>query len=299
MRNFVLGKTLANGRTLVNNLATGAVGFAALNPNGDLAITTDADGFLANNKKGYFVLGRSVELGGPVILPVFANHFSYSIGNYQAATTFEGEITIPDTIVAGEEYTVIVVKKGVKFNERNKWTASVVAKDSDDAASIATKLTSLINSNSESSGVSAEASHATITITSSKSGVGYTILGADALLNATVTISKDADNNPLGSPAYGDASYVKDLANKAAADAGFEYTYMGDVNYLYPDYPLNPLKNADSADTGFNILTIRFAEPREVKTVDDVVHQIIQVAVPSGVNIADALGTLLEALSAC
>lgn len=291
MRNFVLGKTLGVNNTLVENLTTGAVGFAALNSNGKLAITTSIDGFLANNKKGYFVLGRSAELGGPVVLPVFANHFSYSIGEYQAATTFEAELEIPETIVVGEEYTIIVAKKGAKFNERNKWTASVVAKDSDTNITIATKLTSLINSNSESSGVSATASDETITITSSKSGVDYVILGADALLGVEVTV------NTSGSTAYGDASYVKDLANKAAADAGFEYTYMGDVNYLYPDYPINPLKNADSEDTGFNILTIRFAEPREVKTVDDVVHQIIQVAVPSGVNIATTLGTLLDALS--
>ena len=290
MRNFVLGKTIGANNTLVENLANGAVGFAALNDNGKLAITTDIDGFLANNKKGYFVLGRSSELGGPVVLPVFANHFSYSIGEYQAATTFEGEITIPDTIVAGEEYTVIVVKKGVKFNERNKWTASVVAKDSDTDATIATKLTSLINSNSESSGVSAIASDATITIEAVKAGVGYTILGADALLNAEIS-----NGDPI-TPAYGDASYVKDLANKAAADAGFEYTYMGDVNYLYPDYPLNPLKVDDSSDTGFNILTMRFAEPREVKTVDDVVHQIIQVAVPSGVAFT-SLGQILDSLS--
>jgi len=291
MRNFILGKTLAANSTLVENLANGAIGFAALNTNGKLAITTDARAIInGNNKKGYFVLGRSAELGGPVILPVFANHFSYSIGEYLEASQFEGVITIPDTIVAGEEYTIIVAKKGVKFNERNKWTASVVATGSDTAATIATKLAALINSNSESSGVSATVSTATITITASKSGVDYTILGADALLGAEVSIS---DN---GIPAYGDASYVKDLANKAAADAGFEYTYMGDVNYLYPDYPLNPLKVDDSSDTGFNILTMRFAEPREVKTVDDVVHQIIQVAVPSGVELT-SLGQLLDSLS--
>ena len=227
MRNFVLGKTIGAKNTLVDNLANGAVGFAALDPQGKLAIITDIDGFLANNKKGYFVLGRSVELGGPVILPVFANHFSFSIGEYQAASTFEGNITIPDAIVAGSEYTVIIVKKGVKFNERNKWTASVVAKDSDTAATIAQKLIALINSNSESSGVYAENDAAEITIYATKSGVDYTILGADALLDASVTI---ADK---GSAAYGDASYVRDLANKAAADAGFEYTYMGDVNYSY------------------------------------------------------------------
>lgn len=291
MRNFILGKTLAANNTLVENLANGAIGFAALNSNGKLAITTAAEAIVNNNnKKGYFVLGRSLELGGPVILPIFANHFSFSIGEYEAATTFEAELEIPETIVAGEEYTVIVVKKGVKFNERNKWTASVVAKDSDTPATIATKLTSLINSNSESSEVSATASDAAITIEATKSGVDYAILGADSLLGVEATYTTH------GNTAYGDASYVKDLANKAAADAGFEYTYMGDVNYLYPDYPLNPLKVDDSSDTGFNILTMRFAEPREVKTVDDVVHQIIQVAVPSGVAF-DSLESILGDLS--
>ena len=289
MRNFILGKTLAANNTTVDNLASGAVGFAALNDNGKLAIINSPESIIKNNnKKGYVVLGRSAAQGGPVTLPFFLNHFSYSIGKYQAATTFEGTITIPETITPGEEYTVIVAKKGVKFNERNKWTASVVAKESDTAATIGAKLVQLINSNTESSGVSASGD-ATITITASVSGVDYTILGADALLDAEVKITT------TGSAAYGDASYVKDLANKAAADAGFEYTYMGDVNYLYPDYPLNPLKNADAQDTGFNIVTIRFAEQREVKTVDDVVHQIIQIAFPSSVAL-DSLKTLLAAL---
>lgn len=278
MRNFILGKTLAANNTIVDNLASGAVGFAALNDNGQLAIINTDEPIIDNKKKGYVVLGRSAGLGGPVVLPFFLNHFSYSIGEYQAATTFEGNITVPETIIPGEEYTVIVVKKGVKFNERNKWTASVVAKESDTAATIGAKLIELINSNSESSGVSASGD-AEITIEASVSGIDYTILGADALLDAEVEITT------AGSAAYGDASYVKDLANKAAADAGFEYTYMGDVNYLYPDYPLNPLKNADSEDTGFNIVTIRFAEQREVKTVDDVVHQIIQIAFPSSVDL--------------
>lgn len=288
MRNFILGKTLAANNTTVDNLASGAVGFAALNDNGKLAIVNSTENILKNNKKGYVVLGRSAELGGPVALPFFANHFSFSIGEYQAATTFEGNITIPKTIIPGEEYTVIVAKKGVKFNERNKWTASVVAKESDTKATIGAKLVELINSNSESSGVSASGD-ATITIEANVSGVDYNILGADALLDAEVEITTK------GSAAYGDASYAKDLANKAAADAGFEYTYMGDVNYLYPDYPLNPLKNADAEDTGFSIVTIRFAEQREVKTVDDVVHQIIQIALPSSVAL-DSLETLLAAL---
>lgn len=293
MRNFILGKTLAANNTTVDNLASGAVGFATLNDNGQLAIINSSEAILKNNKKGYVVLGRSAKLGGPVVLPFFANHFSFSIGEYQAATTFKATITIPEDIVAGEEYTVILVKKGVKFNERNKWTATLRAKDSDTATTIADKIVAyFMDNNVPRYGVTASNSNGTITFEGAEEGIGYTILGADALLGVSVNITKDEDGSPLGTPAYGDASYVKDLANKAAADAGFEYTYMDDVNYLYPDYPLNPLKNADAEDTGFSIVTIRFAEQREVKTVDDVVHQIVQIAFPSSVNL-ESLETLL------
>ena len=39
---------------------------------------------------------------------------------------------------------------------------------------------------------------------------------------------------------------------------------------------------------------MRFAEPRKVKTVEDVVHQIIQIAVPSGVDTNDFEGILAD-----
>lgn len=288
MRNFILGKTLAAANKSIDELAAGAVGFAALGDDGKLKTIANTDLLASNNNKCYFVLKRSDALGGPVILPVFKNHFSSSIGAYTQATAFSATITLPDTIIPGEEYTVILVKKGVKFNERNKWTANVVAKESDTATTIADRIVAyFMDNDTPRYGVSASNSDGTITFEGETAGTDYTILGADALLGAEVEITA------TGSTAYGDASYVRDLANKAAADAGFEYTYRDDVNYLYPDYPLNPLKQDDSADTGFTIITMRFAEPREVKTVDDVVHQIIQVALPSGVSV-DALTTILE-----
>ena len=84
---------------------------------------------------------------------------------------------------------------------------------------------------------------------------------------------------------YGSAVYVADLADKAAADAGFEYTYDEGVDF-YPGYHLNPLAQPNAEDTGFDIFTIRCAEPRDVKTRDEVVHQIVQVAFPHGVGAA-------------
>lgn len=280
MRNFILGKSVA-GAGALDAVAAGAVGFAYIDASGKLAITADGTKDITS-----LVLGRSAEKGGPVILPISKKNFSYVKGEYIAATTFNASITIPDP-VAGEEYTIIAVKKGVKFNERNKWTASVVAKDSDTAATIAAKLVAYFMDGTVARyGLSAEAEGAVITLSAETAGVDWKIVPADALSGITVTV------NTSGIPAYGDASYIKDLANKAAADAGFEYTYMGDVNYLYPDYPLNPLANPDAADSGFNIITLRFAEPRKVKTVDEVVNQIVQIAFPASVSLTALIATL-------
>ena len=101
-----------------------------------------------------------------------------------------------------------------------------------------------------------------------------------------------------GLPAYGDAAYITDLANKAAADAGIEYTYRDTYTELYPAYPINPLKQPDSADAGYTIFTLRFAVPREMKTRDEVVHQIVQIAFPTGATAAIAtVETILKAIA--
>lgn len=100
-----------------------------------------------------------------------------------------------------------------------------------------------------------------------------------------------------GLPAYGDAAYITDLANKAAADAGIEYTYRDTYTELYPAYPINPLKQPDSADAGYTIFTLRFAVPREMKTRDEVVHQIVQIAFPTGATAIATVETILKAIA--
>ena len=87
---------------------------------------------------------------------------------------------------------------------------------------------------------------------------------------------------------------ITDLANKAAADAGIEYTYRDTYTELYPAYPINPLKQPDSADAGYTIFTLRFAVPREMKTRDEVVHQIVQIAFPTGATAIATVETILN-----
>lgn len=289
MRQFILAGNVAypTQNNDLSTIAAGAVGFY-YNDNGQLKV--DSDGTKIK-KEGMLVLGRAVADGGPVVLPIFKNNFSYVKGTYQASTTFKATITIPAPTRIGD-YTIVVVKKGMQFNYRNKWSATCYVGDVDiEASELATKLQNAINANSDGSGVTATISEATITITANEAGVDYEILGSDELMGTNGTVST------IGMKAYGDAKYVTDLADKAAADAGFEYTYYAWTKNLYPNYPINPLKSADSTDTGFTIFTLRFAEPRDVKTRDEVVNQIIQVAFPTGAAEIDAFEAVCEALA--
>ena len=287
MRQFILAGAgeYATGADL-NAVAAGAVG-VFYNKDGVLTTSTKGTEFA---KEAMLVLGRSVDNGGPIVLPIFKNNFSYVKGEYSAATKFVAETTITAPTQVGD-YSLIVALKGVKFNERNKWTAMVHIKDTNTtAADLAKKLAEAINNN-VGSGVTAKAETTKITITADTAGVDYAVIGADLLFGQTVTVTTK------GIPAYGDSKYVSDLADKAAADAGFEYTYRDAYYYLYPNYHLNPLKANDTADTGFTIFTLRFAEPRDVKTRDEVVNQIIQVAFPTGATGIAAFETVCKGLA--
>ena len=137
--------------------------------------------------------------------------------------------------------------------------------------------------------VTVQVAEAKIIITGKTKGEDFKLMGADDLLG--VAVSETAAIAPLN-----DAAYIKDLAAKAASDAGYNYTYEDlDIN---PGYPLNPLAQGDKADTGFTVFTVRFAVPREVKTRDEVVHQIVQVAFPTGAAAIESVEAIFNELVA-
>lgn len=285
MRQFLLAGNVAYGERLP--LATGAVAFTYLN-NGE--VTIDADGTKITDKF-YINLGR--EANGPVVLPAYRKHLTFVKGVYQFATTFSANLTIGD-VNAYSDYSIMVVKKGLKFNERNRWTATIHTGLNPTANDVAKKLANQINNNTIGHGIKATVADADakITLTAESKGIDYEILGADELVGIAVT------DKTHGLPAYGDAAYIIDLANKAAADAGIEYTYRDTYTELYPAYPINPLKQPDSADAGYTIFTLRFAVPREMKTRDEVVHQIVQIAFPTKAAAAiTTVETILKAIA--
>lgn len=288
MRQFLLAGNVAYATATddLTQVAEGAVG-VFYNANG--VLTVDSTGKNVKDE-AILVLGRKAENGGPVVLPIFKNNFSFAKGVYEAASTFTAEVTIPDPTKIGD-YSLIIVLKGTKFNERNKWTAMVHVKDVNiDGAALAAKLVEQINNNS-GHGVTATVKDAKITLTANKAGVDYNVLSADELFGVEVTVTAN------GIPAYGDAAYVQDLAEKAAADAGFEYTYRDTNYYMYPKFGVSPLAQPNKADAGYTIFTLRFAEPRDVKTRDEVVNQIVQVAFPTGAEVIATFETVCNGLA--
>lgn len=283
MRTFLLGSKSDLGDDLTA-LTVGQLAFSAL-VNGQH--TVDSDGTKIKDK-GYIFLGKEDAKGGDVIVPIYKNNFSFTEMVYQAAGAYTGDFTIPAPTV-GDDLTVVVVKKGVQFNERNKWTATMRVKDGQDASACAKELTEQLNNN-PASGVKAVAAAAKITITAVNKGEDYKIALGDDLFGVAVT------ETPAVTP-LADANYIKDLAMKAAADAGIEYTYQDPANLIYPGYPLNPLAQPDSVDAGYTVFTLKFAEPREMKTVDQSINQIVQIALPTGAAAIAKVETILKAIA--
>lgn len=288
MRNFILAASAAYPTT-VPLTAAGQVSISYLKDGAEILVKDAATAADLKDRGMITWKNPNSELG-QIVFPFYKKDLSYSVSAYSVATTFSANFTIT-SVEASSDYTVIIVKNGVKFNERNKWTSTIHAGKNDTVKNIADKIAAHINANTVGSGVSAVSDTKTvgkITITAKKAGQPYTIVLADELQGLAVTTT-------AGFPAINDAAAIKEMANKAAADAGFEYTY-DEFAGLYPAYPLNPLAQADKTDTGFTVYTIRFAEPRDMKTRDEVVHQIIQIAYPTDSEAIATLKTILDAL---
>lgn len=274
MRNFLLAGNVAaiTATATIDNAPVGALGFYYMNKG---VPTVDTTGKLITDY-GQIVMGRASKDGGPIIIPFYNKDFSYSKSTYSAAKIFTAEFIVPEPVIMCD-HTVIFTKKGIQFNERSNWPASIhVFKDTETADQVAAKIAKYVNDNTATLGLTATVNKATVTVTATKPAVDYEITMADALSGTAVTYTTRAE---IG---IADVEAIKKMANMAAADAGFEYTYMDDVHYLYPNYPLNPNAGTNTTDTGYTVYTLRFAVPRNVKTRDELVHQIVQIAIPTG-----------------
>lgn len=272
---IVSNTTLNGGATApkdLSSMAKGAIGFYHLD-NDTAWLSTAA------TKNFAIALGGGTKSNAFVIPEVDFSSLTLQKATNQAAATFTAKVTI-SSVTAGKEYTIIIVKKGVVFHERNTWTATSYAK-STTVADVAADLVKQINASKETSGMTASNSSGVITLTAAQPGVDFEIVCADELTGVKPT------NVTNGVAAILDKAYVEDLASRCAAGKGFNYT-AEDAHEMYPGYP------EAVADTTYTLYTLRFKVGRSAaKQRDEQVYQIVHIAVPST---AEALLTSLDTI---
>lgn len=287
MRQFILAGNLAYP-TALTSVAAGAVAFVGVSDAG-VQTLLNASNIADYLKKPINILTVTANEGTKELYyPLFANNFSYTKSVYAAATKYTSKLTIAEAI-SFVDYTIIVAKKGVKFNERNKWTATIHSGSNDTVTTIAEKLVKHINANTYGSGMTASNEAGVITFTAEKAGVDYEIIPADALMGVELIAVTS------GLPATNDTNAIKDMMMKAAADAGFEYTY-NDFEGTYPALGGGILDNIAGNAGGYTVYTLKFTEPRMVGTRNDFVNQIVQIAYPTGAGAITTMDSILAIL---
>lgn len=248
---------------------------------GTIAMFKLSDGSLITGKVDSdfsLVLGRKTNVTPIVIPEVNFKTLTVEKATNQPAKTFTAKMTIASA-VAGKNYTIIVVKKGVVRHERNTWTATCMA-NSTAVTDVAADLVKQFNASSETSGITASNSGGVITFTASVAGIDFDIVGADELTGVKPTAVTN------GIPGILDKAYVVDLASRCAAGKGFNYTAQ-DASEIYPGYP------ETVEDTTYTMYTLRFAVPRvAAKQRDEVVYQIVHIVVPSAATVVTTLDTI-------
>ena len=275
MKQLILGKNKAYASaaksTDLTSVAEGTIAMFKLSDGSLITGKVDSDFSL--------VLGRKTNVTPIVIPEVNFKTLTVEKATNQPAKTFTAKMTIASA-VAGKNYTIIVVKKGVVRHERNTWTATCMA-NSTAVTDVAADLVKQFNASSETSGMTASNSGGVITFTASVAGIDFDIVGADELTGVKPTAVTN------GIPGILDKAYVVDLASRCAAGKGFNYTAQ-DASEIYPGYP------ETVEDTTYTMYTLRFAVPRvAAKQRDEVVYQIVHIVVPSAATVVTTLDTIL------
>ena len=274
MKQLILGKNKAYASaaksTDLTSVAEGTIAMFKLSDGSLITGKVDSDFSL--------VLGRKTNVTPFVIPEVNFKTLTVEKATNQPAKTFTAKMTIANA-VAGKNYTIIVVKKGVVRHERNTWTATCMA-NSTTVTDVAADLVKQFNASSETSGMTASNTGGAITFTASVAGVDFDIVGADELTGVKPTAVTN------GIPGILDKAYVVDLASRCAAGKGFNYTAQ-DASEIYPGYP------EAVEDTTYTMYTLRFAVPRvAAKQRDEVVYQIVHIVVPSAATVVTTLDTI-------
>lgn len=264
----------------LSTMKEGSIGFYALND--------DSTWLSAKAESNFAIVAGTAENAPSFVLPeVDIKSLDVVFAEPEDGAKFTADVTIP-SVVAGKDYTLVLVKLGTVPNQRNTWTATVRAKDGDTSASIAAALNKQLNNfvqggtYTDGGGVNvkSEVSSAKITVTGLFVGEQYSLKAADDLFGTTV-------NETPAEPAIGDKAYIEKLAQQCAADKGFNYLDNESAD-IYKGYPV------EVEDVKYNLFSLHFATSRKSgKTGDEAVMQYVHIAVPEDSAALDTIKTIL------
>lgn len=275
-----LNGTASTPRDL-SSMTAGAIGFYQLD---------DTSKWLSTKPTKNF----AIVLGGgskkvPFIIPeVDVKSLSVSYASWDRGSNFSAGILMPEP-VSGKTYTLMFVKGGTTFNERSTWTVSEyipegVTKTANELAkAFATKIQSMIDLNGfpfslVGNGITGAGNRLDFY---AQDNTQWHLIPTDGLAGVKL------EDVGTVSPVIGDKAYIQDLASRCAAGKGFNY--LGeDGSEIYPGYP------EVVEDAYYNVITLRFAVPRVAsKTRDEVVNQVVHIAIPSTSAITDTVKVIL------
>lgn len=287
------GKSLKSGvADDLTVLDAGQIGFFNLTPDTSGGNAGKITFLSAKPTKNFGIaLGRGANLPAFVIPEVDVNTLSVTIADPVAGKKFQAKFTFP-TPEAGKEYGVVAIKKGVVPNERNKWTTTIVAKTTN-ATTEAGKLADAINAKTNDvCPIVASNTGAVVTIECPNIGEQWAVQLIQGLYGTAFTTDYPVEAEPN----IGDAAYIKDLAQRCAADKGFVYLDQASKD-IYPGYPeaVEEIAQADIATKGYVLFSLRFATKRDSgKTGDEQVLQYVHIAVPKNNASISTIKSILE-----
>lgn len=248
----------------LSGMVAGSIGFYALdNPNAWLSAKAEKDFAI--------VYGRGAKSPAIVFPEVDIKTLQVVKSAYTAGNAYSAKVTIPEP-TPNDNYTLVLVKLGAKFNERANYTVTefIPINGKMTAEELATSLTNQLKAKAEMGNldITVEQDGASITITGLTAGEGFSLKGGDGLAGLEVTETP-------AKAAFGDMASIKNLVAKEAAGKGFTDVYE-DGPTVYPGYP-EPVE-----DKQYDVITLRFAVGRKAsKTRDERVSQLVHIAVPT------------------
>lgn len=262
------GVTYPTKATAMSALVDGQIGVYVKNATtGEDYVAVDSTAALTAKE---FILAYGRENSQIISIPV-ANATITKI-TQTAGDKFKATITIPAP-EKGLDYTVVLVRKGVGFHERNLYTATdKVRTGITDANKLAKSLADQLDSKVNNGELNLKVTCATnvITITSSDYQDWDVKAGDD--LYSTIA-SNGINKTNTGKLPTCDKAYVQNLASVCSQNRGFNNVYADGAS-IYPAYPMNV-----AADK-YIIYNIHFAYGRKAsRTRDEAVWQDVYIAV--------------------